>query len=170
MRLITMPAPDLNADAHRAELRRDAARISALLAHAELRAAARILRHGFGVASKLLLEKDVYDDDSTKIEPLVLIDRDGELTWYNNADNARDAYDYPGAESLSDSRGRPYNDFDDDTLKTLIEHLTEGYDAAGGCSGALNPDGDDFFGTDINLLVLDIDAALKPFDPDKVIP
>ncbi len=143
------------------ELRNQADTVKQRLAHAELRAAACILVRSFSHPdAQLLMVKDTADDGATSICPLVLLSADGRLLWFNTTDDMFGSDGYPGAEQL-----QPVPVLHWLTLSTVTDHLTDGYDAVGGCSGALSPTADDYFSAELNLLKLDLAAALNPYGP-----
>lgn len=159
--------PDVNA---LSVARADYARAGEALRRAELTMAARTVRKLWTRAARVLVDKDVNDREETDISLLVILDPDGELLWFNQNSRRVDCFDYPGAEVMSDDRGRPSVDLDEEVVKEIEEHLVAAYDAAGGASGALAPTSDDYFSSDRNLLALDIAAALtEPRDNNRLL-
>jgi hypothetical protein len=152
--------------AHLTSLRKRRAELGEELAHAEFGGAARIIVAEFPTADQLLIAQDVNDHDHIDIVPLVLFDDGFKLLWFNGHDDRYDSRWYPGADKLQDGRGRAKKPIASHQLRAITEHLIEGYDAAGGCSGALAADtADEYFGFDVNVLTLNIPAALAPWEP-----
>ncbi len=134
------------------------------LAHALLTGAAYVAVHVFGAsADRLLVAEDENDNGETDIVPLVLFDAEDTLLWVNDHDYLYDSSRYPGAAALLDQHGHLLNPVDNDLINQIADYLEAGYDQVGGCSGALDPEQDDFFGPGTNVLVLDIPAALEPW-------
>jgi hypothetical protein len=153
-----MPAADPAEDA-RLKAARDAYTAAGnALGHAELAAAARIVRAVMNGA-QLLVDKDVNDDDRTTIELLVVFNREGQPLWHSESDK-HDTWNYPGMEEVTDDRGRSLVRLDHRVITAIETHLVDAYDAFGGCDGALHTHWDDHFGSDANVLVLDVGEAL----------
>ncbi len=159
-----LPPADKAANARLAALRIEQMEISRKLAHAELAAAAYIIVELFGAhAAQLLVAKDETDSGDTTIVPLLLFDNDHNLLWFNPDDHYYDIRDYPGTEDIQTTNGRPVHDVDETVTEAITAHLEAAYDAVGGCGHALDHDVDDHLGTEINVLVFDIAAALLPW-------
>lgn len=177
MPTITLPSSDPTHDAYvadlrkrDADLRKRAAAIGEELAHAELGVVARIIVETFGpTATRLLIARDENDHGHTDIVPLVLFDNTDSVLWFNDGDYRYDSRYYPGADNLQDVHGRAKQSIGDTVTNKITDYLVYGYDAAGVCGGALDIGGDTvadkFFGFDVNLLTLDIPAALTPWAP-----
>lgn len=124
---------------------------------AELHAAAQIIRalHGTS-AARLIIEQD---DTATNL--MVLLDLAGDVLWFNSDQ----AYDYPGAEKISDDRGRPLVEMDQDVIFVIEQRLINAYDANNAIGGALEMSDDEFFDPS-SRLYLDIYAALGEDEPE----
>ncbi|HEY3478648.1 MAG TPA: hypothetical protein VGL02_07080, partial [Streptomyces sp.] len=161
---MVLPPADEDTTALLNALRAERTEIARKLAHTTLGAAANIIVELFGATSaRLLVAKDENLSGDTTIVPLVLFDSDNKLRWFNPLDHRYDARDYPGAEKIQTTFGRPAHDVTDDVVETITTYLEEAYDAVGGCGHALDYEPDDHFGPDVNTLVLDIPAALVPW-------
>ena len=130
------------------------------LARAEFAITAAIVRSLFGtLAARLLVDfrEDVHGNHT--IEALVLLDDSANPLWFNS-ESRYDCWDYPGADAVSDDRGRPLVTLDGPVVDKITGHLEDGYEAYGGVSGPLDATSDKYFPDAENLLVLDIAAAL----------
>lgn len=159
MTTLKLPTTDASTLAALHQLRGETAQMERQLAEAEAAAAARILRQLWDDAAELLTIREVSDSGASTMIPVVLLDQDGLPLWFNCRER-NDLWTYPGADLISDGRGRPVYDLHIDVTYTLAEHLERAYDAVGGIHGALDGADDDFFGIDHQMLVLDIAEAL----------
>lgn len=155
--ILQLPAYDLAIVNARSVAAAEHTRTGEALGRAEMAAAAHLIRKLWGDAARLLVAKDVDDDDHTDVDALVLFDQDGALLWF---DWTTEAFDYPGAQALSDDRGRPLTQMSHQLVAVIEAHLQDAYDAMQGVDGALGVADDDHFSPDKNVLVLDISAAL----------
>ncbi|MGK5677626.1 hypothetical protein [Actinoplanes sp. URMC 104] len=162
---VNLPPADPARAARIADIRARHQQLTDALVAEECAAAAHIVRRVTSTdASKLFVER--YDDSGEiNWESLVVVSRDGEALWFNEHATRVDCWDYPGAEAISDDRGRPYLNLDHQIMNTVLQHLDNAYDAAGGVRGPLDIGYDEHLDGADQLLVLDLEAALAPPAP-----
>jgi hypothetical protein len=162
--ILQLPTADPTIDKTIADLREQAYQLGLALAAAEFRAAAYIVRQVWGAdAASLLLDMNISDSGAGAADAdlLVVLDRDGGLLWFN-ANSSRDMYAYPGGAAISNDYGRPRHDVDGSVVNRIEDCLEAGYEANDrAVSGALDVASDEHLDFDMNLLVLDVDAALS---------
>ncbi len=158
MQLLNLPPHDLADVNRRSVTQANLTRAAAAYSAAELALLSRTLRKMWGTLGKVIFNKDFDDDGNTDITLLLLISTEGELIWFNS----EHAYDYPGAEAISDDRGRPYVELEQEAVNQIEESLQAAYDASDDLPYAVDThwieEGLD--GELTNLLVLDVDKAL----------
>jgi len=166
--ILYLPSPDPAFEQHLAAARQLHADAQLVLARAEQAAAARIAQAAFGsAAAALVFDRDVDSDGHFIAATLLLVRSDaGGLLWFNEDY----AYDYPGAEDISDDRGRPKVQIDHLVQHTIETHLANAYDAADDVIEAMDNEHDDLLRVSApqkNLLRLDVTAALADRTPTQ---
>lgn len=164
--IVGLPAPDTTADQLLDCTRKEADRVGKKLAVAELAAANRIVLGVWGLTARSVIF-ELRDDafvGAPDVEILVVLDGDDELLWFNHESTRHDCWGYPGAEDISDDKGRPNVGVDQQVIDEIREHLCAAYVAAEGLTHGLETSDNEYFDVQLNhILRFDTEDATSAY-------